>query len=725
MLLRFSVAFPAIVAVLAVHSEPENDKLAAVDKAVELMETLRDQVAKEGEEEAQTYNKFSCFCKDETTDRLAAIKRGEDEKESLAATINGLANKRDDADAKIAELEKDIKKLEEDIKKAKEERAKTLAQYEADAADLRAALDGLSGAIQSVKASKSPSLVELRSVSETVRTAVALADALGLSDPKTSKALTVFLQQPDNEVQMEDYKFHSDNIIETLEGLQKKFRATRDSVQDDEVESVKDHDLLMQDKTHEKKMKNKQLDKTRKHRSQTIDEIGMNSEELSTVDATLLQDKEYTNKLSKMCSDKAKTWDQRTRVRADELATLTEAIGMIKEKVMTQTSKNTIRFAQQHTSMRFAKVVAANTQAMDAIEAAAEEADAAPAFVQVASRQHGRLRASLKTADPREVIAQALKSSGEHLKSTLLTTLASRISADPLAKVKQLINELIERLLTEAANEANQKGWCDKGMSDAKQKREYAAEEVADLNSQMATLEATRDQLTEDLDQLSDDIKDLKQAQHEADEDRNATKAQNEATIEEADQGLSALNLCIDLLDKFYKTIKKEKVDLSLVQQSPGADAPDAGFDNGEAYTGSQSEAGGIMGMLDVMKSDFERTISMTRESEEKSEKDHLEFSTETGMTLAEKTEAESSKSDQRSDAVSKHGEAADRLDQEMSTLVTSIDELKELKEACIDTGMSYDERVARREQEIESLNKAMCIFENYQKYGPEAAGEC
>jgi len=241
----------------------------------------------------------------------------------------------------------------------------------------------------------------------------------------------------------------------------------------------------------------------------------------------------------------------------------------------------------------------------------------------------------------------------------------------------------------------------------------------------MATLGATRDQLTEDLDQLSDDITDLKQAQHEADEDRNATKAQNEATIAEADQGLSALNLCIDLLDKFYKTMKKEKVDLSLVQQSPGDDAPDAGFDNGEAYTGSQSEAGGIMGMLDVMKSDFERTISMTRESEEKSEKDHLEFSTETGMTLAEKTETESSKSDQRSDAVSKHGEAAERLDQEMSTLVTSIDELKELKEACIDTGMSYDERVARREQEIESLNKAMCIFENYQKYGPEAAGEC
>merc|ERR1740120_262666 len=184
--------------------------------------------------------------------------------------------------------------------------------------------------------------------------------------------------------------------------------------------------------------------------------------------------------------------------------------------------------------MRFAKVVAANTQAMDAIEAAAEEADAAPAFVQVASRQHGRLRASLKTADPREVIAQALKSSGEHLKSTLLTTLASRISTDPLAKVKQLINEVIERLLTEAANEANQKGWCDKAMSDAPQKRDFAAEEIAGLNSAMQKLEADRDRLSEELSDLAADLKDIQSARTNATEDRTAEQAQNNATMDEA-----------------------------------------------------------------------------------------------------------------------------------------------------------------------------------------------
>merc|ERR1711920_106172 len=98
---------------------------------------------------------------------------------------------------------------------------------------------------------------------------------------------------------------------------------------------------------------------------------------------------------------------------------------------------------------------------------------------------------------------------------------------DPLAKVKQLINELIERLLTEAANEANQKGWCDKAMSDAKQKRDFAAEEIASLNSQMQKLEADRDRLNEELSELGIDIKELKSARTNATDDRAAEQAQN------------------------------------------------------------------------------------------------------------------------------------------------------------------------------------------------------
>merc|ERR1719323_2293828 len=118
------------------------------------------------------------------------------------------------------------------------------------------------------------------------------------------------------------------------------------------------------------------------------------------------------------------------------------------------------------------------------------------------SNMRGMLRATVKqhpATNGREMVVDLLKSQGQQLRSTLLTALASKIASDPFAKVKQLIQELIERLLREASNEANQKGWCDKSIADAKQKREYAAEEIADLNSQLESLEAAIGELSEEM----------------------------------------------------------------------------------------------------------------------------------------------------------------------------------------------------------------------------------
>merc|ERR1719247_3604405 len=123
------------------------------------------------------------------------------------------------------------------------------------------------------------------------------------------------------------------------------------------------------------------------------------------------------------------------------------------------------------------------------------------------------------------------------LKSTLLTSLASKIAGDPFAKIKKLIQELIERLLTEAVNEANQKGWCDKATADATQKRTYSADEVESLNAKMAKLEALGAKLKEEIRVLEGEIKELKTAQADASKERAAEKAENAKTVSEAKAG--------------------------------------------------------------------------------------------------------------------------------------------------------------------------------------------
>lgn len=698
-------------------------KMAAVNKVITMLEDLSAQVLAEGEKEAAAYNKFACFCKDSTTEKSDAITKGQDDKESLSARIESLNEKRDDLDEKIETYTDEIATAEKELAEATSERHATLAVYEKNAADLEGALAAIAGAIDVLKSSKNPALVQLQSVAKTLQTATILADALGL---KSAKGLA-FLQQP--EVEMEDYKFHSSSVIETLEGLRKDFRSTKNDVDADEVKSVAEFSALKQEKIDYIKAKNLELDEARSQKEKTSSAISMATEELTTVAADLLDNQQYLSELAQLCEARAKTWDQRSRVRADELSALTSATTIIKTGVSENTSANAVRFAQQGVRVKMASENAHNPEIMEAFEAEAEAAEGSPSFLQKRMVKAKSLLVALSrhsSADPdaaKNAVMDLLHSQGTKLHSTLLIGLANQIKADPFAKVKKLIQDLIERLLQEAADEANQKGWCDKATADAEQKRTYAVEKVAELNSQSAELEATIAKLSEALEVLGVEIPELEQKQEDATAMRKEEKSENQATVMEAEAGLEAVNEAIDILDKFYKTAAKESVDLGLVQKGPLDDAPDSGFDNGEAYTGAGGESGGILGMLDVIKSDFERTISTTNKAEATNEKEYQKFMTESGKSLAEKKMAEEQKTNQKDDAITELESADEDLRSQTDILKVSIRELLELKPTCVDTGMSYEERVARREDEIESLKKALCVLESQEEFGPEGGG--
>jgi len=705
-------------------------KMAAVNKVITMLEDLSKQVLAEGEEEAAAYNKFACFCKDSTKEKSEAITKGEDDKESLSSRIESLSEKRDDLDEKIEELTANLETAEDELAKATSERKATLGVYEKNAADLTGALTALDGAIEVLKSSKTPAFVQLQAVAKTVQAATILADALGMKGASSvQQQFSALLQQP--EVEMEDYKFHSSGVIETLEGLKGDFRTTKQEIDADEVTSVAEFDAFKQEKLDYIKAKTLEMEEAKETKERTHVEISMASEELTTVAADLLDNQQYLRELAQLCEARAKTWDQRSRVRADELSALTSATTIIKGSVSENTSAAAVRFAQQGVRVTLASQNAHSESVMESFEAEAESADSAPSFLQKKMVKAKTLLSKLTrhTSSPadagRQAVMDLLQSQGSKLHSTLLMSLANQIKADPFMKIKKLIQDLIERLLQESADEANQKGWCDKATADAKQKRDYAVEKVAELNSQSAELEATRNKLREELEILGIEIPDLETKQEEATSMRKEEKADNEAAVMEADAGLEAVNEAIDILDKFYKTAAKESVDLKLMQ-GPLDDAPDSGFDNGEAYTGAGGEAGGILGMLDVIKSDFERTISVTNKAEKANQQEYEKFMLESSKSLAEKNMAEEQKTEQKDNAVDELTSADEDLRAQTDILKIAIKELLELKPTCIDTGMSYEERVARREDEIESLKKALCVLQQFQDFGPEgAANNC
>merc|ERR1719240_199232 len=102
------------------------------------------------------------------------------------------------------------------------------------------------------------------------------------------QAMTALLQQPD--VPMQDYDFHSEEIIKMLEDLKEKFGATKNDLDAAEVKSVSEFDRLMQALTSEKKDLELSLEKAKKEKGETVAAIAEKSAELTTTSATLLDD---------------------------------------------------------------------------------------------------------------------------------------------------------------------------------------------------------------------------------------------------------------------------------------------------------------------------------------------------------------------------------------------------------------------------------------------------
>jgi hypothetical protein len=317
-------------------------------------------------------------------------------------------------------------------------------------------------------------------------------------------------------------------------------------------------------------------------------------------------------------------------------------------------------------------------------------------------------RSGTVAADPaRENVIAHLKESGKRLKSQMLVALAMKLAADPFAKVKTLIQQLIERLLREAADEATKKGWCDTEMGKAKKERDFKQAKVMELTVELEKSQALKEKLELEIETLTGEIAELSDALSKATAMRAQEKEDNLDVMKKSDEGYAAVMEAIKILEEFYEKGAKATV---LLQASPvDEDAPDV---HSGAYKGKQEKAGGIIAILKNIASDFDRTNRKTKDAETMSHREFVEFSKTTKASIASKETDKKNKEADLEQTKIKIEEDLNDLKKNQELLDAALKELEELRPACVDTGMTYEERVAAREKEIEALKKALEILQ-------------
>jgi predicted nuclease with TOPRIM domain len=288
------------------------------------------------------------------------------------------------------------------------------------------------------------------------------------------------------------------------------------------------------------------------------------------------------------------------------------------------------------------------------------------------------------------------------LNSRVLAAVATHASDDPFQKVKKMIKDLITRLMEEANDEAEHKGWCDTELSTNEQTRKEKTEAVETLHAEIDQLQASIAKLTEDVGTLSKEVADLDEAMAKATELRTAEKATNTETISDAGDAQTAVAQALTVLKEFYA---KAAEATSFVQQKADPEI----FDS--AYKGMGAEGGGVVGMLEVIESDFARLESDTKASEATAQKQYDEFMTDSKVDKSEKStdiEHKTAKKQDESQALTNKNSDLEGTQKELDAALTYFDKLKP---SCVDSGVSFEDRVARRKEEIESLQEALKIL--------------
>merc|ERR1719194_298500 len=129
-----------------------------------------------------------------------------------------------------------------------------------------------------------------------------------------------------------------------------------------------------------------------------------------------------------------------------------------------------------------------------------------------------------------------------------LVQLSARAKSDPFGKIRGLIETMITKLETEAAEEATQKAFCDEETSESKAKQ-------ADLTGKLDKTTARIDQATATTAQLQQAIKKLEGEVAEMDAaEAEATKVRQGEHADYLKATAEAVAKAIEVLNNYYSS---------------------------------------------------------------------------------------------------------------------------------------------------------------------------
>merc|ERR1719399_1805677 len=629
-------------------------EVTPVQKVTQLLNGMLEKGKKEKHDEQVQFAAYKQFCDDTTVEKKRAIEEANEMIEILKADIQKYAADAEQLAKEIAEHDEDISVWAGDIKAATKVREIEKADYDALHKDYSESIDALQRAIavlkkQAYDRKQAASLVQVSALKD-----------LNLVPEEAKRAIdTFFAQEPDEGLavsapEANAYEFQSHGIIEMLEKLLDKFIDEKTALEKEEMNSVHAFEMLVQDLKAQIDQATQDRDEKAATKAKKLQAKADAEGDLVDTTTTRDEDEKYLADLTATCEQKASDFESRQQLRAEEIEAIEKAIEIISSEAVSGNAEKHLPTLVQGS-----------------------------AFAQLRSESNNN-EAALKK------VAAFLQKKSNSIGSHILALIATKAGEDPFIKVKQMIKDLIVKLMEEAAEEAEHKAWCDTELSSNEQTRKEKTAAVESLHAQKDELEASIAKLTEDIAELTQAIADLDAAMAKYTNLRNEEKAKNKATTADAKAAQTAVAQALTVLKDFYE----KAAEATAFTQKQQPEAPEI-FDS--EYKGMQSGNGGVVGMLEVIESDFARLEADTKAAEESAQKEYDEFMTDSATDKSKKTTDSEHKTAKKQDESQTLTQVKEDLQGTQEELDAALAYFDKLKPSCVDAGVSYEERVARR----------------------------
>jgi hypothetical protein len=633
-----------------------------VSKVFEMLGSLQAKILKEGTQAQKTYDEFTEWCEDRSRNTGFEIKTSKAEIEDLSAAIEKETAKASAFGTKIEELAGSVAKDEADLAAAtniRSEEAADFAAEEKESKDIISTLGRAIAVISREQAKNPAAMLQVKSSGSLVKALGAMVQASMLSSSDATR-LTALVQTKQESLEDElgapdpaAYKGHSGGIVSTLEDLLEKAEAQLETARKTETANANNYALLKQSLDDEIKFAAKDMAESKKGLAESEEAKAAAEADLKVTKKDLSEDTATLGTLHQDCMQGAADFQQEAKGRGEELDALASAKKVLKEALgaSAQTygaALDQVSFLQR--SQLYTGADLAKFEAVRFIRDLARKENSV-ALAQLASRMSSAIRFG--------------ESSG----------------ADPFAKVKSLISDMIKTLQESGKSDASQKAYCDKETSETKQKKLEKEHDIEKLSTKIGSMTAKSAKLKEQVAEVQKELASLASSQAQMDKIRSEEKAIYDKNSAEMKDGIEAIKKALSILRDYY------------AQKASGA-------------------AGGIVSMLEVVESDFTKGLAEmeTAEASAVAEYEKVTYmnkvaTTSKGQDVKYKAKEASALDKTSTEAVSDR----EGLQAELDALVEYLGKLNKM---CVAKAEPYAERKARREAELAGLKQALQILD-------------